>query len=985
MNHLHRQIATLAVLTLFILSTLSAFYLTTTSEVTSERPRVAIPKSTLSQSQVNLSIPYVDEHYGYADGIIDPYEYSYNYTDPVTGITVFMEHNSTVLFVGLKAPTSGWVAIGWKSPNGTYTSDGINGSDIIYGAAPGTPHTSYPRINLQSTGIIVHYKLYMRNGTLLQEGDAPSGDDETTLEKENLLSAYKQAILGMRIGEVRHFIIPAEKGYTSESDTLYGEDLEYVVTVTKIGATTTNPADSSQIQYIDAHGVGTVQYVADDDQSRVLQANATDDGSITQLEYFIQMNSTDPNDIPLLNSSEMTYPFILMYSPDENFDSFPAAHSDWSNPMAVRFVPNQEPVLDVLSPISDGVLEWITHIELNVTDDTLVRRAGFRIDNESWVDLKFDFKTDLWTFTLDASVYESGSVHTVWLNATDASNVTVVISRNVTVHIPYNPLLGMSLTVSRTITTLMYHGVKSTDEIKVKNENALPISAIEVYLPESYRNNFLSIEAQDSSENPLDVLKLPDEGGMYRWRVYFASPIEAGGSYKFTVVMYFHSVQEIYNYDDNIYSLRFYKYPMLPYVIDRLSISMAFRSGDSFYNGTNPEGVYYNVNPFTYEEFTLLMKSFTPDIVAIRKTEIRIDPWGWLHYKETITLDNVGPARETDIAYTFPAYMSNVRIYDRLGILASSQPSDYNWNETLKQRINLKKDRFGDEGFMPNYHYTFYVEYDLYLPQYQKSVADGNKIEFPMSTIDEILVKTHTVDVVVPMSVNVIQASGEYRLLYGGFDAILRYTAYNTTQRNPIEISLVYQMTPAILARPLLFALIIGLVAALYVSVRKVELPVEGEMLPEEEAAVVRQAGAPPELLSEFAKAYSKKTALNLDLEKLESARKRGKVSKREFMVRERDIKAQLEKIDAQLASLKEELISYGSRYRDVIGQLELQEERIEGAKAGLRQLLLRKKKQKISRAAFEKTRQEYLKTIKQAVTATDRILLSLQEEAGEV
>ncbi|RLI54274.1 MAG: hypothetical protein DRO87_10365, partial [Candidatus Thorarchaeota archaeon] len=206
-----------------------------------------------------------------------------------------------------------------------------------------------------------------------------------------------------------------------------------------------------------------------------------------------------------------------------------------------------------------------------------------------------------------------------------------------------------------------------------------------------------------------------------------------------------------------------------------------------------------------------------------------------------------------------------------------------------------------------------------------------------------------------------------------------------TTQRNPIEISLVYQMTPAILARPLLFALIIGLVAALYVSVRKVELPVEGEMSPEEEAAVVRQAGAPPELLSEFAKAYSKKTALNLDLEKLESARKRGKVSKREFMVRERDIKAQLEKLDAQLASLKEELISYGSRYRDVIGQLELQEERIEGAKAGLRQLLLRKKKQKISRAAFEKTRQEYLKTIKQAVTATDRILLSLQEEAGEV
>ena len=59
--------------------------------------------------------------------------------------------------------------------------------------------------------------------------------------------------------------------------------------------------------------------------------------------------------------------------------------------------------------------------------------------------------------------------------------------------------------------------------------------------------------------------------------------------------------------------------------------------------------------------------------------------------------------------------------------------------------------------------------------------------------------------------------------------------------------------------------------------------------------------------------------------------------------------------------------------------------EKIEGAKAGLRQLLLRKKKQRISRAAFEKSKQDYLKTIQKATTATDRILLTIQEEAGEI
>jgi len=115
------------------------------------------------------------------------------------------------------------------------------------------------------------------------------------------------------------------------------------------------------------------------------------------------------------------------------------------------------------------------------------------------------------------------------------------------------------------------------------------------------------------------------------------------------------------------------------------------------------------------------------------------------------------------------------------------------------------------------------------------------------------------------------------------------------------------------------------------------------------------------------------------------SARRRGKIKKREFMIRERDMKAQLEEIDSKLPGIKEELATYGAKYRDMVGQLELQNEKIEGAKAGLRQLLLRKKKQRISRVAFEKSRQDYLKTIQKATSAIDRTLLTIQEEAGDI
>jgi hypothetical protein len=257
-----------------------------------------------------------------------------------------------------------------------------------------------------------------------------------------------------------------------------------------------------------------------------------------------------------------------------------------------------------------------------------------------------------------------------------------------------------------------------------------------------------------------------------------------------------------------------------------------------------------------------------------------------------------------------------------------------------------------------------------------------------MAVLADVLIREHIIDVVMPASVSLVEASDDYRTIYGIFDTTLRYMSANTTRRNPVSIEVVYQVTIGAAARPAIFALMIGFIGLIYITRRKIELPEEftGPKDDEEfDDSQIRQVGAPPDLLSEFANLYSRKTSLNMDLEKLEAARRRGKVKKREYMIRERDLKQQIEEIDSSLPNLRDDMISYGPRYRDLVAQLELQDERIEGAKAGLRQLLLRKKKQRISRAAFEKSRQDYLKTIQKATTATDRILLTIQEEAGEL
>jgi hypothetical protein len=989
---LHRRIGTIAIMALFLTSSVLAVVPSTGIWDSDNLAHDATQLSSVAESTNNLSIPFADRHYGAADGIIDPQEYAFSFTDSVTGITVYMEHNGTTFYLGLEAPTSGWIGIGWQNYTDSFTSAGLNNSDLIYGYAPGTPSDEIWRA-IGTDSVTVHYILTLPNGTVFQEGVFPDDESEQALASLSSLTMYREAIFGMRIGEVRHFIIPAAEAYTDPTHTLYGLDLEYEITLTRItrGGETRidNPADESQIVYSDEHGVSTLQHVADSNQDRILSANATDDGANTQLEYIIAMNSTEPNDIPLFNSTDIMYPFIFMYGNTEDTRALPAVRTPWSNSPMAMLVPNAGPTLIIESPAQGESLAWVTTLEVNATDNTRVRSVQYRLDDEeSWIDLVFNSESTFWEYRLDLSSYDDG-IHTIWFNASDPTNTTTIASVDINLVRPYLPLLGMRLDVKRTVSTESYLRTRILDRFIITNNGSSVISAIEVYLPVKWASNLLSVAAVDVEGKTLEVMRLEDRNGLMHWRIYFQKTVNYGKTYTFSMTMQMHSLNTLMHITNKEYEITFLKFPVVPYVIREASIVTSYRTGDSQSpDYTAPDTTVRNLAPLTVEEFTNAFRSFTTHIVSDRTTVIRVDPWGWLSYKDTIRIDNIGLSPESQVTFTIPAYSMGIKIYDRVGLLVDSQLTiDGDWNVSKSITIQLLEDRFGPNEFLPGYSYEFSVEYMVQINEYEELAEGGNLLDIPIGTLDEIVIQHHCVNLVLPYSVNTLSVSGQYRLLYGVFDTTLRYDVYNTTNFNPIEIQLLYQVSFLIAARPLAFTALVGLLALAYVSYRRVRLGIEGGEFEEEDAAIEeqRQAGAPPELLREFANLYSRKTALNMDLEKLEAARRRGKVKKREFMIRERDVKSQLDKIDSDLPRVREELSSHGARYRDMVAQLELQNEKIEGAKAGLRQLLLRKKKQRISRVAFEKSRQDYLKTIQKATSAIDRTLLTIQEEAGEL
>jgi hypothetical protein len=946
----------------------------------------------VAESTNNLSIAFADRHYGAADGIIDPEEYASDFTDPVTGITAYAEHNGTTLYLGLEAPTSGWIGVGWQNYTDGFTTAGLNNSDLIYGYAPGTPGDVIWRA-IGTDSVTVHYILTLPNGTVLQENDFPGDDSSEELARLSSLAMYREAIFGMRIGEVRHFIIPAAEAYNEPSHDLYGLDLEYEITLTRItreGLTNTdNPADLSQVVYSDEYGVSTLQHVTDADQDRILSANASDDGTTTQLEYVIAMNSADPDDIPLFNRTDIMYPFFFMYGNTEDINELPVQRTHWSETPMVMLVPNAGPTLIIESPTSGESLAWVATLEVNATDNTRVRKVLYRLDDEeSWTDMVFNSETAFWEYRLDLTSYDEG-FHTIWFNATDPTNTTSIASVDVNLERPFVPLLGMQIDVARVIGTESFMRTSITDEFTITNNGSSVISALEMYLPLEWAPNLLSVTAVDIDGKTLELVQLEDQNGMMRWRIHFQRPVNYGKTYSVSTIMQMHSLNTLMDIPNKEYELTFLKFPIIPYVIREASLAMVYQVGDSQSpDYPIPDTTASNLAPLNIEEFTNGFRSFTPHIVADRTTVIRVDPWGWLSYKETIRVDNIGLSPESQLTFTLPAYTTNVKVFDRVGLLVASQNSlTGEWNASRTITIQLLQDRFGPQQFQPDYSYEFNIEYAVQINEYEELTEGGNLLDIPMGTLNEILIEHHCVDLVLPYSVNTLSVSGEYRLLHGVFDTTLRYDMYNTTNFNPVEIQLLYQVSILITARPLTLTVIVGLLALAYVSYRGVRFGTEGGEFDEEAVAVEeqRQVGASPELLREFANLYSRKTALNMDLEKLEAARRRGKVKKREFMIRERDIKSQLDNIDSDLPRVKDELSGYGARYRDMVSQLELHNERIEGAKAGLRQLLLRKKKQRISRVAFEKSRQDYLKTIQKATSAIDRTLLTIQEEAGDL
>ncbi len=136
-----------------------------------------------------------------------------------------------------------------------------------------------------------------------------------------------------------------------------------------------------------------------------------------------------------------------------------------------------------------------------------------------------------------------------------------------------------------------------------------------------------------------------------------------------------------------------------------------------------------------------------------------------------------------------------------------------------------------------------------------------------------------------------------------------------------------------------------------------------------------------PEALGSFVDTYERKTSAIRELEMLEEQVRRRKIPRRRYKVRKKALEGRLSVLSKDLADLKEELRKAGSRYANIMRQIEVAETELVETEAAIRRIELRYRRREISKGTYRKLLEEYDRRKERAETTIDGVLLRLREE----
>ncbi len=139
---------------------------------------------------------------------------------------------------------------------------------------------------------------------------------------------------------------------------------------------------------------------------------------------------------------------------------------------------------------------------------------------------------------------------------------------------------------------------------------------------------------------------------------------------------------------------------------------------------------------------------------------------------------------------------------------------------------------------------------------------------------------------------------------------------------------------------------------------------------------------APVDRIMEFVELHDEKTALSLELDKMEQDMARGAISRHEYRRRSREIDRRIEEMRKELQLVKTALSAASARYGEMIRRIERAEAEIDAAKASMAQLRTQYRTGKMARHVYDGMVSDVTKRQDRARETMNSIIITLREEA---
>ncbi len=341
------------------------------------------------------------------------------------------------------------------------------------------------------------------------------------------------------------------------------------------------------------------------------------------------------------------------------------------------------------------------------------------------------------------------------------------------------------------------------------------------------------------------------------------------------------------------------------------------------------------------------------------KREIMLGQGGSFQVRNAYSITNIGDNTTTvELGIHEDAY--DITVWDEMGDLEFSSGSGTitvnlremlhaNETQTLHLSYHIPWENYitQQNGLNYNLHFTFYEQLDW--------------------TLGEL-----TVSIILPEGAK-FQSSNPPapRIEKGGLQDTVTFAFSDVTPSDDLsfEVNYSYVMFWSSFY-PTIWVGVLVVIVAVFAFLWKAPKPITAPLIP-----------VPPEDLRKFVDAYEEKERIQSELESMEERLQKGKIPRRRFKVRKKMLDGRLSTIARDLSSLRETIRAAGSKYANLMRQIEVAETNLEGAERDIQRVKNRYKRGEVSKGAYGKLMDEYKRRSEEAEATIDGVLLRLRAE----